>query len=75
MVDWSLSFSPAFTFSDWTRIAASTSLSQELTEPDGDDDPHTILFSDVQLSIARPLYQFEDGPRIGPNEERSSWAL
>lgn len=64
MVDWSLSFSPAFTFSDWTRISASTSISQELTEADGDDAPYTVLMSDVQLSAARPLYAFENGPRI-----------
>jgi hypothetical protein len=64
MVDWSMSFSPSYSFADSTRISASTGISQELSQSDGDDDPQTLLFSDIQLSVARPLYKFEVGPRI-----------
>jgi hypothetical protein len=64
MVDWSMSFSPSYSFADWTRISASTGISQELSQSDGDDQPQTLLFSDIQLSVARPLYSFDAGPRI-----------
>jgi hypothetical protein len=64
MVDWSLSVSPAYMFPDMTRISASASLSQELTKADGDDEPNTLLFGDISLGIGRPLYKFENGPKI-----------
>jgi len=64
MVDWSLSISPAYTFADSTRIFAAASLSQELTKSDGDDAPNTLLFGDINLGVGRPIYQFENGPRI-----------
>jgi hypothetical protein len=64
MVDWSLSFNPSYSFKDSTRLSASTSVSQELTQADGDDQPHTLLFSDIQLSVARPLYKFDFGTRL-----------
>jgi hypothetical protein len=64
MVDWSLSLSPSFKFSDGTRVSAGASLSQELTQADGDDDPHTIIFSDIGLNVSRSLYRFEHGPQI-----------
>jgi hypothetical protein len=64
MVDWSLSISPAYSFPDSTRISAGASLSQELTKSDGDDAPNTLLFGDISLGVARPLYAFENGPRI-----------
>jgi hypothetical protein len=64
MVDWSLSISPAYSFPDATRISASASLSQELTKSDGDDAPNTLLFGDVALGVGRPIYAFENGPRI-----------
>src|SRR5690606_31785839 len=47
-----------------TRLAASASLSQELTQAGGDDDPQTFIFSDIGLSASRALYRFEGGPRI-----------
>jgi hypothetical protein len=64
MVDWSLSISPAYSFPDSTRISASASLSQELTKSDGDDAPNTLLFGDLSLGVGRPLFAFENGPRI-----------
>lgn len=64
MVDWSLSVSPAYMFPDSTRVSASASLSQELTRADGDDDPNTLLFGDIVLGVGRPIYKFENGPRI-----------
>jgi hypothetical protein len=64
MVDWSLSLSPSYMFSDGTRVSASASLSQELTQSDGDDDPQTIIFSDIGLSAGRSIYRFEGGPQI-----------
>jgi hypothetical protein len=64
MVDWSLSLSPSYMFSDGTRLSASASLSQELTQSGGDDDPQTIIFSDIGLSAGRSLYQFKGGPQI-----------
>jgi hypothetical protein len=64
MVDWSLSLSPSYMFSDGTRVSASASLSQELTQSGGDDDPQTIIFSDIGLSAGRSLYQFKGGPQI-----------
>ena len=64
MVDWSLSLSPSYMFSDGTRVSASASLSQELTQSGGDDDPQTLIFSDIGLSAGRSLYRFEGGPQI-----------
>jgi hypothetical protein len=64
MVDWSLSLSPSYMFSDGTRLSASASLSQELTQSSGDDDPQTIIFSDIGLSAGRSLYRFKGGPQI-----------
>jgi hypothetical protein len=64
MVDWSLSLSPSFMFPDGTRISAGASLSQELTESNGDDDPGTFIFSDIGLNASRSLYRFEHGPQI-----------
>jgi hypothetical protein len=64
MVDWSLSVSPSYFFSDGTRVAANASLSQELTEANGDDDPQTLIFSDISLSVGRSLYRFKGGPQI-----------
>jgi opacity protein-like surface antigen len=65
MVAWSTSFSPSYTFADSTRVSASASLNQELTISDGDDDPQTFLFGDIQFGMSRPIYKFEDGgPRI-----------
>jgi hypothetical protein len=64
MVDWSLSLSPSYMFSDGTRLSASASLSQELTQSGGDDDPQTIIFSDIGLSAGRSLYRFKGGPQI-----------
>jgi hypothetical protein len=64
MVGWSLSLSPAYSFPDMTRISASIGMDQELTKSDGDDRPNTLLFSDVSLGVGRPLYKFEDGPKI-----------
>jgi hypothetical protein len=64
MVDWSLSLSPSYMFSDGTRLSASASLSQELTQSGGDDDPQTIIFSDIGLSAGRSIYQFKGGPQI-----------
>jgi hypothetical protein len=64
MVDWSLSLSPSYFFSDGTRLSASASLSQELTQSGGDDDPQTIIFSDIGLSASRSLYRFKGGPQI-----------
>jgi hypothetical protein len=64
MVDWSLSLSPSYMFSDGTRVSASASLSQELTEANGDDDPQTLVFSDIGLSVGRSLYRFEGGPQL-----------
>jgi hypothetical protein len=64
MVDWSLSLSPSFMFSDGTRLAANASLSQELTQSGGDDEPQTLIFSDVGLSASRPLYRFDGGPNL-----------
>ncbi len=63
MVSWSLSLSPSYMFKDGTRISASASISQEVTQPNGDDDvPNNVLFSDVGLGASRPIYDFEDGP-------------
>jgi hypothetical protein len=64
MVDWSLSLSPSYFFPDGTRVAANASLSQELTQSGGDDDPQTIIFSDIGLSVSRPLHRFTGGPQI-----------
>jgi hypothetical protein len=65
MLAWSTSLSPSYTFADSTRISASASLNQELTISDGDDDPQTLLFGDIQFGLSRPIYKFEDGgPRI-----------
>jgi hypothetical protein len=64
MVDWSLAISPSYSFPDSTRVSASASINQELTKSDGADDPNTLLFGDISLGLARPLYQFENGPRI-----------
>jgi hypothetical protein len=64
MVDWSLSLSPSFLFSDGTRLSAGASLSQELTQSNGDDDPQIFIFSDVGLNASRPIYRFEKGPMI-----------
>jgi hypothetical protein len=64
LVDWSLSLSPSYMFSDGTRISAGASLSQELTQADGDDDPHTVIFSDIGLNLSRSLYKFEHGPQL-----------
>jgi len=64
MVDWSVSLSPSFMFPDGTRIAASASLSQELTQSGGDDDPQQVIFSDIGLSASRSLYRFQGGPQI-----------
>jgi hypothetical protein len=61
LVDWSLSFSPAYVFSDSTRIAASASMSQELTLNDSADAPQTVIFSDVGLTASRRLYKFAGG--------------
>ena len=61
-VDWSLSLVPAYLFPGNTRLSASASLSQELTLSGGSDDPQTLIFGDVGLSVARPLYRFEGGP-------------
>jgi hypothetical protein len=51
-------------FSDGTRLSASASLSQELTQSGGDDDPQTIIFSDIGLSAGRSLYRFKGGPQV-----------
>ena len=64
MVDWSLSFSPSYMFSDGTRLSAGASVSQELTQSDGDDDPYTLILSDVGLNASRPLYRFVKGPQL-----------
>jgi hypothetical protein len=64
MVGWSLGVSPAYSFPDSTRISASASINQELTTADGDDAPRTLLFDDISLSLGRPLYKFQDGPRL-----------
>lgn len=64
MVDWSISLSPSYFFGDGTRIAASASLSQEITDANGDDEPGTVIFSDVGLTASRPLYRFEKGPNL-----------
>jgi hypothetical protein len=64
MVDWSLSLAPGYFFSDGTRISANASLSQELTLSGGDDDPHTMILSDVGLGVSRPLYSFKGGPAL-----------
>ncbi len=64
MVDWSISLSPSYMFSDGTRLSASASLSQELTQSGGDDAPQTFIFSDVGLSAGRRLYKFEHGPSL-----------
>jgi hypothetical protein len=64
MVDWSLSLSPSLLFSDGTRISAGASMSQELTDSNGDDDPYTLIFSDIGLNASRPVYRFEHGPAI-----------
>jgi hypothetical protein len=64
MVGWSLSISPAYSVPDSTRISASASINQELTQADGDDAPHTLLFDDISLNVGRPLYKFENGPRL-----------
>jgi hypothetical protein len=63
MVSWSLSLSPSYMFKDGTRVSAGASISQELTQPNGDDDvPNNVLFGDVGLGASRPIYRFEDGP-------------
>jgi hypothetical protein len=62
LVSWSLSLSPAYMFKDGTRLSASTSMSQELTTPNGDDERYTVIFGDVGLGASRPLYAFKDGP-------------
>jgi len=64
MVDWSLSLSPGYFFGEGTRISANASISQELTLGGGDDDPQTLIMSDIGLSASRPLYKFEHGPQI-----------
>lgn len=64
MVNWSLSLAPSYFFGDGTRIAANASLSQEITEANGDDDPGTVIFSDIGLTASRPLYRFEKGPMV-----------
>jgi hypothetical protein len=64
MVDWSLSLSPSYMFSDGTRVSANASLSQELTEANGDDDPQTLIFSDISLGVGRSLHRFKGGPQI-----------
>jgi hypothetical protein len=61
-VDWSLSLGPAYLFAGGTRVSANASLSQELTLSGGADDPQTLIFGDVGLSVARPIYRFEKGP-------------
>lgn len=65
IVNWGISFVPAYMFSDSTRVSASASLSQELTLSDSDDDPQTFIFGDIGLNVSRRLYQFENGPGIG----------
>jgi hypothetical protein len=64
MVDWSLSVSPGYFFSEGTRLSANASISQELTLSNGDDDPQTLLLSDIGFAASRPLYKFEHGPQI-----------
>jgi hypothetical protein len=64
MVDWSLAISPSYSFPDNTRVSASASINQELTKSDGFDAPNTLLFGDISLGVSRPLYQFENGPKI-----------
>ncbi|HVZ37254.1 MAG TPA: hypothetical protein VG963_32750, partial [Polyangiaceae bacterium] len=64
LVTWSTSFSPSYSFADATRVSASVALSQELTKADGDDNPQTLLLSDVSLGLSRPLYNFERGPKL-----------
>jgi hypothetical protein len=64
MVNWSLSLSPSLMFPDGTRLSAGASLSQELTQANGDDDPYTFIFGDIGLNLSRPLYRFEHGPQI-----------
>jgi hypothetical protein len=64
MVDWSLSLSPSLLLPDGTRISAGASLSQELTDANGDDDPYALIFSDIGLNASRPVYRFEHGPAI-----------
>jgi hypothetical protein len=61
-VDWSLSLVPAYLFAGGTRVSASASLSQELTLSGGADDPQTLIFGDVGLSVARPIHRFQGGP-------------
>jgi hypothetical protein len=36
-------------------------VNQELTLSDGDDDPQTFLFGDIQFGLSRPIYRFENG--------------
>lgn len=62
MVDWSVSLAPSYLFGDGTRVSANASLSQELTLSDGDDDPQTVIFSDVGLIASRPIYHIKKGP-------------
>jgi hypothetical protein len=64
MVDWSVSLAPSYMFPDGTRVSANASLSQELTLSGSDDDPHTMILSDVGLGVSRPLYSFERGPAL-----------
>jgi hypothetical protein len=64
LVTWSTSLSPSYSFPDATRISASVAMSQELTKADGDDEPYTVLFSDVSLVASRPIYNFEHGPKL-----------
>lgn len=61
MLAWSTSFSPSYVFADSTRLSASASLNQELTISDGDDDPQTLIFGDIQFGLSRPIYKFENG--------------
>jgi len=64
LIDWGLSLTPSYSFSDSTRISASVSVNQEITKSDSDDDPQTLLFSDISLGVGRPIYRFETGTRI-----------
>lgn len=64
MVDWSLSLSSSYMFSDGTRLSANASMSQELTDANGDDQPYTLIFSDLGLGASRPIYRFQNGPAL-----------
>ncbi len=64
LVAWSGGLGVGYRLPDSTRIGARIGVNQELTLSDGDDDPQTLLLGDTGLSVARLLYNFEDGPQL-----------